>query len=120
MFIFINRPIHRGVGIFLLFAVLAGSITSNPIPSPHDVSHADKVIHALAYTVLGLWFGQLRSSSQQISLLLLLTLFGSGIEIIQHFLPYRTASFMDMLANTVGGLFAALICVFMSKSRRKR
>ena len=114
-YIFFTRQIHWICGYVLLCAVLAGSVTTSPLPAPGYVSHADKFIHAGAYAVLGLWFGQLLTTAKYWALVTSLAAFGAAIELIQFLLPHRTASVLDLLANLVGLLIAVFILRYLSK-----
>ena len=67
----------------------------------------DKAAHTLAFAALMLLSAvayRPRLKLQWIALLLLG--FGIGMEIVQHFLPYREFSFLDMVANGLGILLA--------------
>lgn len=75
----------------------------------------DKVEHALAYSVLGLLFAlsfkQRRnglSGRQVLTVTLLALAYGLFDETHQYFVPGRNASLGDLVADGMGGLFAAL------------
>lgn len=75
----------------------------------------DKVEHALAYSVLGLLFAlsfkQRRnglSGRQVLTVTLLALAYGLFDETHQYFVPGRDASLGDLVADGMGGLFAAL------------
>ena len=78
----------------------------------------DKFGHALAYAVLyfsGAFSLKSFSDKKQLNysklkvLFAFCILYGFSIEILQHFLPYRSFDPFDMLANTVGISLGAVI-----------
>ena len=63
---------------------------------------SDKVLHALAFAALMIWFcGVFRLPYTPLIGLGLLA-FGGGIEFLQGMLPYRRAEFADLLADAAG------------------
>ena len=82
-------------------------------PSPEeipDIWNIDKLMHFMAYGILSiLWLRALKSHWSEIKNKQLLflsflfaTLYGISNEIYQHFIPYRTASIADAVANGLG------------------
>lgn len=99
-------------------AAYAGFIfymSSRPWPVPTDLPlYTDKLIHALIYAALG--FGlvwafratRLRCSSHLLWIAALVgTLYGVTDEIHQHFVPGRTPSIADVLADGAGSFVGA-------------
>jgi VanZ family protein len=78
------------------------------IPHPPNLMsfwNADKLEHALAYSLLMLWFCQVyRHSRSRYLLVTLLTAMGILIEYLQGTTNYRTFDYADMVANCVGVL----------------
>ena len=78
--------------------------------------HADKLAHAGAYALLGfLFFRAFQTTSIQKGVVLLVTLsamassvYGISDEIHQYFVPSRTASMADALADILGSVAGAL------------
>jgi VanZ family protein len=85
----------------------------------------DKLLHGLAFGGLALllvrtaralrqwrtphgrfWFGAFGSS-----------FFGAALEICQYFVPYRSAEFLDWLADTVGALLAVGLLALVLRTR---
>jgi len=80
------------------------SLMPNP-PEPVSFDGVDKLEHALAYTLLMLWFCQIVVAERvRILLIIALVVMGVGIEILQGFSGYRYFEYADMLANTTGVL----------------
>ena len=76
----------------------------------------DKVAHFLTYFILT--FIALLSSNQKHSLLSILAiqvLIGVCMEVAQSFIPGRTPEFLDVLANSLGVLFGALVYFLFRK-----
>lgn len=86
-----------------------------------DIDHADKYGHALAYFVLTfLWIFHLQKNRELTVALLLAGCFsffyGIVIEILQGTLTsYRTISYYDVIANTIGILLAIVFFYFLRK-----
>jgi VanZ family protein len=77
----------------------------------------DKVLHFIAYALLGALFLRAFKTSRiknNIKLMVILSvllssLYGISDEIHQYFVPYRDADLMDVLADTLGGLMGVYI-----------
>jgi VanZ family protein len=75
------------------------------------------VLHFVAYALLGTLFLRAFKTSRiknNIKLMLTLSvllsfLYGISDEIHQHFVPYRSADLMDVLADMLGGLMGVYI-----------
>jgi VanZ family protein len=97
------RPLWLALGWVMVGAVIYLSLMSDP-PQPLQVSHADKIEHALAYAGLGLWFFQLLPAASHVRAGVLLCLLGVHIEIAQAYTPTRSFEFADMAADATGVL----------------
>lgn len=87
----------------------------------YSLPFADKIVHTVMYFIFGLalmidhWQRQqlIDYKPQTIVFILLFTfIFGSSLEAVQWFLPYRSASGFDILANIVGTILA-MIALFI-------
>jgi VanZ family protein len=92
-----------------------------------EVPHADKLVHAVVYGILGaLTFRGARRSRPNHSTarvvavaVLIAVLYGITDELHQAFVPRRTPDWHDAVADTVGGLIGALICAaFLARNAR--
>jgi VanZ family protein len=90
-------------GALLLVVVVLLSVGPPP-PLEVAPSLSDKVGHALAYAVLGLWFSGVLRPSRYLVLVLALVTMGAVLEGVQSGLPEREADPIDMLANFIGVL----------------
>ena len=81
-----------------------------------QIPFTDKVVHLLTYFILT--FIALLSSNQKHSLLTILAiqiLIGVCVEVAQSFIPGSTPEFLDVLANSLGVLFGALVYFLFRK-----
>ena len=85
-------------------------------PSYHqlpDIQYFDKLLHFMGYGLLGILFFRAFQTMplKQFRKLLILssmlgaTLYGISDEIHQYYVPWREASFSDVIANTLGSVF---------------
>jgi len=74
------------------------------------LDHHDKLNHILAFWVLSFLidFAYPKVSFYKYKLISLLV-YGCFIEVVQHFLPYRTFSMLDIAADLVGVLFYIIV-----------
>ena len=73
------------------------------------VTNSDKVLHALAFCTLSLLVDcSFPRSRFGVTKIVMLIGYGILIEVVQSFLPYRSAEVADVLADTLG------ICVYMA------
>jgi len=106
-------------GIFFL-SHLSGS--SLPLPLGHGL---DKLLHALAYGVLAATViyadpaltGRPAGGFSGVMVVLVCVVYGVGDEFHQSFIPARTASLCDLLADAVGAF--CLVVVAQRRYRRQ-
>jgi len=95
---------RRGILIGALLVVFVGSVIPVTIPS---AAGEDKISHFLIYFLLCFLF-YWNGFSLVLSLVFSIC-YGVFLEIVQFFLPFRTFSFLDILANSLGaGLFCLM------------
>jgi VanZ family protein len=96
----------RIAGILLLAIVLAGALVpadwfwSEGPDSLHFIT--DKWVHGLTFAVLALWFSGQYARHSYWRLITGLVAFGLLIEATQRMVSYRTADWMDFLADLIG------------------
>jgi len=79
--------------------------------------YLDKVLHFVAYALLGILFLRAFKTSRiknNVNLMLILSvllsfLYGISDEIHQYFVPYRSAELMDVLADMLGAIIGVYI-----------
>ena len=87
-------------------------------PSPEnipDIPYLDKLLHVVAYALLGaLFFRAFRTSwiKDKTKLIIVLSILSSSLygisdELHQHFVPYRNADVMDAVADFLGSIFGS-------------
>lgn len=88
-----------------------------------ELPYIDKVLHFVAYALLGALFLRAFKTSRiknNLKLMLILSfvlssLYGISDEIHQYFVPYRDADFMDVLADMLGGIMGVYIYQAMAR-----
>lgn len=110
------NPNHRyqklwlTIGYALVTLVIYLSVSSNPPDSGIEWSHFDKVLHALSYFMVMVWFAQIyHVKKPRIICAILLVVLGMLLEYVQSFDPARTAEFADIVANTAGVMLALIV-----------
>ncbi|MFH0811540.1 MAG: VanZ family protein [Pseudomonadota bacterium] len=104
--------------------IALGSLTPLPFKTTM-VSGWDKVVHFIMYIPLGFFLSSLSiSPSFPINFFMVMclgSLYGGMIELLQHFVSGRTASFYDEIANVlgVGSGFGLDIFKRMGQSKKK-
>lgn len=85
---------------------------------------SDKVVHFVIYFVLSLvlLMDLMKRKVFPVGISCLVALgipviYGGLMEIVQYFLPYRSAAWFDFLANSVGSMVAVLIGYFIFRRR---
>jgi hypothetical protein len=102
---------YRAAGWLAIVAMLLLSTAPLGAVGP-TLPHGDKLQHALAYLLLSGGFAQLLDGPRS-RMGLAAALFGLGlaVEAIQSLLPWRSAEFADLLANSVGIALGLLLTV---------
>ena len=108
-----NNAIY--IAVFFTISILAGSLIRSEFIVVKSISTSDKTYHLIAYFLLMLsWlyaFFKKEKFQKNVKYIILgCFIFGIIIEILQEVITsYRTASYLDIIANTVGVLLAVLI-----------
>ncbi len=93
-------------GYLLLVVILVAALVPAAWLSPQDPNYpffiSDKLLHGITFTALALWFSGQYARHSYWRLVTGLLAFGSLIEVTQRMLPYRTAEWMDLLADAAG------------------
>lgn len=104
----------------IVAVVVASLVPVSAAPSPAQDAHAfsDTLWHAVTYfvlTSLGLYSVSEREGRVYVFVALSVILFGAGVEIAQSFVPYRTASSTDTVANAVGTSLALVVALYATR-----
>lgn len=103
-------PVVAWVTVLLAFAVV--SLPEAPQPAAWNI---DKVRHAAAYALLGALTARAvaassgRQAPAAVGAFFLVFAVGVVTEVIQTFVPRRSADFIDLAADLTGGLAGALL-----------
>lgn len=93
-------------GIFLLSLVLALALAPAdwfwPDSSDSAFILSDKWLHGITFAALALWFSGQYARHSYWRLILGLVAFGLLIEVTQRMVSYRTAEWMDLMADLAG------------------
>lgn len=108
--------------ILVCTLVLILSVINTGVLPKTDVPSADKIVHTIMYfaITLILILNQTSYLREQITkrklyfAFLFSIGFGTLMEIIQHFLPWRSGSVYDFIANTLGVLLAIVIILLIT------
>lgn len=103
--------------ILVCTLVLILSVINTGVLPKTDVPSADKIVHTIMYfgITLILMLNQTRylrekiNSKQMWFAFLFSVSFGTLMEVIQHFLPWRSGSIYDFIANTIGVIIAIVV-----------
>jgi len=103
------------IAIFFTIAILLGSLVKPELVVVDSISVSDKTYHLIAYFLLMLsWlyaFSNREKFNENVKYVIIgCIFFGIIIELLQGAITsYRTASFLDIIANTSGVLLAVVI-----------
>jgi VanZ family protein len=103
------------IAIFFTISITIGSLVKSDFIVVKPISVSDKAYHLIAYFLLMLsWlyvFCKKETLQRNVKYIILgCIIFGIIIEILQGVITsYRTASYLDIVANTIGVLLAAVI-----------
>ena len=108
-----NNAIY--IAVFFTICILFGSLVKSEFIVVESISVSDKIYHLIAYFLLVLsWlyaFFKREKFEENVKYIILgCFIFGIIIEILQGVITsYRTASYLDIVANTIGVLLAVVI-----------
>ena len=108
-----NNAIY--IAVFITISILFGSLVKSEFIVVESISVSDKTYHLIAYFLLMLsWlyaFFKKEKFQEYVKYIILgCFIFGIIIEILQGIITsYRTASYLDILANTIGVMLAVVI-----------
>ena len=114
-----NNAIY--IAVFITISILFGSLVKSEFIVVESISVSDKTYHLIAYFLLMLsWlyaFFKKEKFQEHVKYIILgCFIFGIIIEILQGIITsYRTASYLDILANTIGVLLAVEFFTFLKK-----
>ena len=112
--------------ILVCTLVLILSVINTGVLPKTDVPSADKIVHTIMYFAITIIlmlnqtsYLQKRITRRQLHFAFLFSVgFGTLMEVIQHFLPWRSGSVYDFIANTLGVVLAIIIFDIFTKKQR--
>ena len=94
--------------LFLVF--LLSIVNASDIPTFYNLSfNTDKVVHGIIYFYLAYLGFLCQFKLSNLSIAILVFMYGLFIEIIHLFHPYRFFEYFDLLANLIGVTIALLL-----------
>ena len=101
MFDLLNNKTYRL--LFILGVIVTLILTlSMPIGLAKSGLINDKVAHAVTFSVLAFLFSHTLGNKYGFQAIVILAAFGLLIELIQYFLPWRSFSWLDWIADLMG------------------
>ena len=109
--------------ILVCTLVLILSVINTGVLPKTDVPSADKIVHTIMYFgITGIlmlnqtsYLREKISCKQMWFAFLFSVGFGTLMEIIQHFLPWRSGSVYDFIANTLGVIIAIIVILIVTR-----
>lgn len=102
------RNVWVGAGyLFLVIILTIALIKVGPIGTIMMLE--DKVLHALCFMFLMVWFCGLYARAQYLRIGILLFLYGALIEALQYLTGYRSMELADLVADVIGILAGAML-----------
>ncbi len=105
------RKAWLACGWALVAAVVWLSLT--PAPPQVDFEQSDKLGHLLGYGSIMFWFAQLYTGRARLFYGLGFVAMGTGLELAQGALGYRTYEVLDMAANSLGVLLGWAVALLL-------
>lgn len=105
--------------VIAIISMIVGSIL--PQTALHVNNPYDKLLHFSAYSFIALIPAfTLRTKKQIILVAIFLFIIGSSVEIAQSFVPGRSASYFDGLANAMGIISGSFAGYFLGRFFKKK
>lgn len=96
--------------IFIAYTLFVIVLSLLPLPSTGASLYKDKIVHFIMYGLMGfLVYISVPSHSRRKHLLIFIVLLGAALELIQIYIPGRSASYIDISANTAGVIFVIFL-----------
>ncbi|MEQ9618511.1 MAG: VanZ family protein [Deltaproteobacteria bacterium] len=96
--------------IFIAYTLFVIVLSLLPLPSAGTAIYKDKIVHFLMYGLMALLaYISVPSEGKRKHLLAFIIILGAAIELIQIYIPGRSASLMDIFANTGGVVFVIFL-----------
>ena len=102
----------------LIITALIVALSLTPSPAAISTGQLDKVAHFVMYGAATWTY--IRAARYMITAVVLCVLLGLILEIVQHFLGWRSFSFADIIANCAGIAAAASIWVWRKPKDKTR
>ncbi|WP_299004444.1 VanZ family protein [uncultured Shewanella sp.] len=114
-----TKPSIFKIVLFVSLLLISYLVFSRPSYSPTWIPHFDKIAHAGIFFILSLLTYYAFKPNHYLIITFLMA-YASIIEIIQATLPYRTASFIDLIADFIGIFCFYLFYLLYLLDKRKK
>lgn len=104
------------VGFILVMTLLPNA----PAPSLPDIANVDKLMHAGAWGLLALVTFAPFFRSRALLCWLVLVAYGAAIEVLQSFVPPRSADVWDAVADAIGAALGVGVMLLWQRHRARR
>lgn len=113
-----SQRLMQVIFVLILIAVTYAFFTQKPprAPSTWDIAHLDKIVHAGLFFVLTAGLHVAFRVKIKIAATTLF-LYGTLIEVFQHYIPNRGADWLDIVADMAGVLLFYLVLTAIKKYR---
>ena len=101
-------------GWMLVASIIVASVVPDVRVAMMSTGITDKIVHAISYFVLMLWFSGLYLRRHQLLVAAGVIILGMLLEMIQWRLPYRMFDSVDLLANLIGVVAGYVIAMLLS------
>ena len=98
--------------IMLIGCTIKIDLPHDEDPNKFHIPHADKIVHFGIFFILSVLTSletKILNLPDKIKILIICTLYGVLIEIIQDFIPWRGFDYFDMVADFSGALIGVLL-----------
>lgn len=96
--------------IFIAYTLLVITLSLIPTAIGGSGMYVDKLAHFIAYGGMGfLAYISVGSVNKRVYLFLFVISLGVVLEFFQHYIPGRSASFLDIMANTLGAISGCFV-----------
>lgn len=112
-----TKPLIFKIALFVSLLLISYLVFSRQSYNPTWIPHFDKLAHAVSFFILSLLTYYAFKPNQYLIITFLVG-YASIIEIVQAALPYRTASFADLIADFIG-IFCFYLIYLLDKRKKQ-
>lgn len=103
-----TKPFIFKIALVICFILISYLVFSQPNYNPYWIPYFDKLAHFGSFFLLA-YLAYFAFKPNYYTLVTILGLYAIAIEVVQSLLPYRSASFGDLIADFIG-----MLCFYLS------